>query len=155
NDPSRPASDPPRFVSLESAAGDPRLGRPSNVRSADTPGALSILNVLPGAYLFHSDDREWQIKSVTIDGRDVTFTPVEITGGQNLANVAVTFTNSVTAVEGTVRNSAGAIVPGAIVAAFPAEHEQWTNSGTGFARLKRVVASSSGAFRLTRLPSGR
>jgi hypothetical protein len=155
-DPSRPAPpDPPRFLQLESAEGNPAVGRPSSVATRSSgPGEFSIGGVPPGLFLLRTEDQNWMIKSAVIDGRDVTYTPIDMSAGLDVPNVVVTFTNAVPTIEGTVHDATGTVVPGAVVVIFPIEHEQWINCGIMPARIRTAQASSTGAFRLSKVPAG-
>jgi hypothetical protein len=69
----------PRFLHVQSAAGNPRLGTTYNRDSARANnGLFAITDLVPGAYLFYPDDTAWMIKSVSANGRDHTHTPLEV-----------------------------------------------------------------------------
>ena len=55
--------------------------------------------------------RGWSLKSVAVNGRDVTDTPIDLRAGQTLSNVAIVFTDAVTEINGTITNAQGAPVP--------------------------------------------
>ena len=48
---------------------------------------------------------------MTVDGRDVTDTPIELRSGQKLANVHVVFTDKQTEINGTLTDEHGTPVP--------------------------------------------
>ena len=56
-----------------------------------TPGSPHLIRPNGGGGL-----RGWTLKSVTIDGRDVTDTPIEVRSGQTIRNVTLTFSDNLT-----------------------------------------------------------
>ena len=154
--PSQPAAaEGPRFVSLESATGDPRLGRPQSVSNRTAPaGEFVIDGVLPGLYLFRSGSTGWSLKSVTVNGRDHTFTPLDTSTGESFSNVIVTMTTAVQTVDGVATDDAGAPAEGATVVVFPVEPAQWVNHGLSPARIRSARTPTTGAYRFRLLPAG-
>ena len=65
------------------------------------------------------------MKSVTINGRDETDTPLELTGGQRVANVAVLFTDQVSEIRGKLVDNSGAPITEYTVLAFPVDVSLW------------------------------
>ena len=128
-DPSYPTPPTPaRYVSLEAATGDVWLGDPRSVYSRDMPtDQFAIDGVLPGRYVFRGESSGWVIKSVVFAGRDYTFTPIDVSNGQDLTDGVVTFTNAAPLLSGTVRDSSGSPAAEAAVIVFPVEREQWTD----------------------------
>src|SRR5438445_1085382 len=65
--------------------------------------------------------RGWSLKSVTIGGRDVVDTPIQVRSGQTISNVMLLFTDRQTQISGTVMTQQGAAVTDYTVLAFPVD----------------------------------
>jgi hypothetical protein len=154
--PSQPApAEGPRYVNLESATGDPWLSQPRSVYNRTAPsGEFVIDGVLPGLYLFRSDSAPWFLESVTVNGRDHTFTPLDTSTGESFSNVVVTLTPAVQVLEGVATDDTGAPAAGATVVVFPVEPAQWVNHGLMPPRIRSARTAASGAYRFGMLPVG-
>jgi hypothetical protein len=62
---------------------------------------------------------EWQIKSVRLEGVDITDTPHEVKPGINISGLEITLTNTQTTLSGVVRAPNGETVKDYVVAVFP------------------------------------
>jgi hypothetical protein len=62
---------------------------------------------------------EWQIKSVTLEGADITDTPYEVKPGTNVSGLEITVTKTQTTLSGVVRSPNGETVKDYVVAIFP------------------------------------
>ena len=69
--------------------------------------------------------RGWSLKSVTIGGRDVVDTPIQVRSGQTISNVMLLFTDRQTQISGTVMTQQGAAVTDYTVLAFPVDETLW------------------------------
>jgi len=94
----------------------------------------------------------WMLKSVAVNGADVTDTGIEFKGGEALAGVEVVLTSKVTEVSGTVKGSSGQPVKDYTVVVFSDDPERWV------VPVSRHVASArpnqAGRFELKGLPPG-
>jgi hypothetical protein len=155
-DPEAAPGDRPNFsVHLEPATGDPALGYPRQSTDPDAdPGTFTIGAVQPGAYILCGINYNgWLIKSVTIDGRDLSYVPIDTTSSSSVSGVVVTFTNRGATLTGQLAPSPGADEP-AVVVAFPAEEAQWTSYGLKPLRIRSTAAASDGTFTIEGLPAG-
>ena len=155
-DPAKPQITPPaRFLlRVDPATGEAHLGLPDRQFNEQTQ-TFSISDIAPGRYFIRSYGYPgWIVKSVTIRGRDVTFTPFEAASGDALSDVVVTFTNHVPQLSGAVRDGDGIKADSAIVVLFPAERAQWTHGGLWPQRLKTVPLSNAGTYSVTTAPAG-
>jgi hypothetical protein len=77
-----------------------RIGAPTTDQTAfgpqanarvDKDGRFTLSGVSTGPHLIRPNGnmRGWSLKSVTLDGRDITDTPIEVRAGQTLSNVAI------------------------------------------------------------------
>jgi hypothetical protein len=93
----------------------------------------------------------WTLKSITYEGTDITDTGIDVGPGQNLGNIEVTFTDEITELTGTVRNSRGAAVSDYAVVVFANDPERW-GVQTRFVKVGRP--EQTGAFTVAGLPPG-
>jgi hypothetical protein len=79
------------------------FGPQPNAR-VDKDGRFTLSGVPAGTHLVRSNGnlRGWTLKSVTVAGRDVTDTPIEVRSGQTLSNVAIVFTDKINEISGTI-----------------------------------------------------
>jgi hypothetical protein len=92
----------------------------------------------------------WMLKSVMLDGRDITNVPLDVNG--NVDDVRITMTDKITGVAGRVTDSRGAAVPQFVVVIQPAEALE----PAAIARLVRALRpNTSGRFEVRGLRPGR
>ena len=95
--------------------------------------------------------RGWALKSMTVNGVDVTDTPLRFgTAAQSIDNVDVLMTNRLTEISGEVTDSSGRRVSSAAVLAFAADRERWYPAS----RFVQYAAASDGTFAIRGLPAG-
>lgn len=95
----------------------------------------------------------WALKSVLVNGIDVTDTPLPFgTADQSLSEVQVVVTNRLTELTGTAVDSRGQPVAGDYaVLAFPTDRDRWYPGSRYF---RRTGPGASGTFSLRGLPPG-
>jgi hypothetical protein len=93
----------------------------------------------------------WRIKSVQLDGTDVTDTPIDFTGG-DVNGLDVMLTQQKTDLAGTVTNDRGETVTDATVIAFADDPEKW---GQASRFIESVRLDQNGQFKLQNLPAWR
>lgn len=127
------------FQGQQTVAGNPGSIRISAVPADQAPfgptpnarveknGRFTLDGIASGAHFIRSANapRGWALKSVTIDGRDVTDTPIEVRSGQSVGGAVVTFTNNLTQISGTVTDGNGNPVTDDTVLAFPLDTSLW------------------------------
>ena len=90
------------------------------------------------------------MKSVTLEGVDITDTPYEIKTGHNVSGLEITLTNTKTTLSGTVRNASGT-AKDYVVAILPANLRE----GDLPARFIRVLRpDQEGKYQTIGLPPG-
>jgi protocatechuate 3,4-dioxygenase beta subunit len=93
----------------------------------------------------------WTIKSVTLEGVDITDTPTELTGRDGLSGLVITLTDKLTDVSGQVTDARGRALKDYAVVVQPAEPKP----GAAMTRYLRVVRpDQEGRFRVRGLPPG-
>jgi hypothetical protein len=94
----------------------------------------------------------WALKSVTIEGSDVTDSAFDFRPGSNVGGVVITLTNRVTEIAGTVRDSRGQPVADYVLVAFPEDSKLW---GAQSRHVQTARPNQNGAFTIKGLPPGR
>ena len=130
------------------------LGPNPNAR-VDKTGAFTLDGVPAGPHLIRPNGggalRGWALKSVTIDGRDVTDTPIDVKSGQRITNVALTFTDKLTSIDGAVTDDQGVPVTEFTVLAFSTDSSLWRAQSR---QIMTARPDQTGTFRLRGLPPG-
>jgi hypothetical protein len=138
-----------------------RIGAPTTDQTAfgpqanarvDKDGRFTLTGVSTGPHLIRPSGgnmRGWSLKSVTLDGRDITDTPIEVRAGQTLSNVAIVFTDKVTEVSGTITTESGTPMPDFTVLAFPTDNSLWRPQAR---QIMTTRPDQTGKYRLRGLP---
>ena len=104
---------------------------------------VRVLGTLPG----------WTLASVTLDGRDVADTPIDL-GSADITGVVVQFTDRPTDLSGTVHLESGVPDGDATVLILPRETTMWRNYGRNPRRLQSSRTTTNGAYSFSGLPAG-
>jgi protocatechuate 3,4-dioxygenase beta subunit len=93
----------------------------------------------------------WAIRSVRLNGTDITDAGIEFKAGEDIAGLEVEMTNKVTAISGLVTNARGEPVKEYSAIAFSQDREKWKMSGRyqGMGR-----PDQDGRFKINSLPPG-
>lgn len=128
------------------------FGPQQNAR-VDREGKFTLDGVAAGTHLIRPSGglRGWTLKSVTIDGRDVTDTPFTLRSGQSVSNVAVTFTDKLSEITGTVTDNQGNPVPDFTVLAFSTDPSLWRAQSR---QIMTARPDQTGKYRIRGLPPG-
>lgn len=151
---SRPAYLP---IRAEPADGDPRLGLPRVEGPTTNPqsDAFEIFGLQPGRYLLRANlPAPWAIKSIVVNGKDVTETPIDAANGESFSNVVLTITNAGATINGAITDGQGQPSAGAAVLMFPTDPAAWTDFGLWPPRIRTTSASNTGAFTFAARPAG-
>ena len=139
------------------------------IRADDAEAAMRVLSwnrltvqdtfassVLPGHYFFEARPQSttsgWMLKSVTVDGIDVTLNGFDILPGETRKRMTITFTDRVSELTGTLTDALSRPAPEYFVLVFPADTSHWTER-SGCMR-PPVRPASDGRFSVTALPAG-
>jgi hypothetical protein len=138
------AADPQRQIAqLDNATGG----------DADSDGNFTISNA-EGRVLFTVPGLPptWMIKSVTLEGRDITDVPLELARRQTVSGVRVTLTDKVGEVAGYVTDAKGQNLSDYVVVIQPAEQKE----PAAAARIVRAARpDTNGRFEVRGLRTGR
>ena len=105
-----------------------------------------------GALVRPTTTGQWTLKAVTLDGEDVTDTPLDFSGKGGASGLRIVLTDKLTTVSGRVLDARGKPLTDYAVVIQPEE----SKSGVIATRYLRVVRpDQNGGFRVTGLPPGR
>jgi hypothetical protein len=94
----------------------------------------------------------WALKSVTIDGADITDAGFDFRPGHDINGLVVTLTDRLSEVTGNVRDGRGQPVADYVLVAFPEDAKLW---GGQSRYVQTTRPNQNGTFSLKGLPPGR
>jgi hypothetical protein len=94
----------------------------------------------------------WALKSVMVEGVDVTDKGFEFRPGNNVSGVVITLTNRLTEITGAVRDARGQPIADYVLVAFPEDTSLW---GAQSRYVQTTRPNQNGEFTITGLPPGR
>jgi protocatechuate 3,4-dioxygenase beta subunit len=94
----------------------------------------------------------WALKSITLDGIDITDAPYDFKPGNDVTGVVVTLTDRLTDITGTVRDARGQPVLDYVLVAFPEDTKLW---GPQSRFVQTTRPNQNGTFSIKGLPPGR
>jgi len=136
-----------RLASPEAQAG---AGGPGSARVGDD-WSFSIRNAIDPVLLRASAPQGWTLKSVLLNGQDITDTPMEFPPGQTVGGLQVVMSKKVTTVSGLVTDTRGNPALDATVVVFPSDEKLWTFQSRF---IKAARPDQDGRYRMTALPGG-
>lgn len=117
-----------------------------------TDGTFEIRGLVGRRLLRATGPAGWRLKSVTVDGNDVTDTGLDFDAVRQVADIEVTLVPAVHTLAGTVQSAvSGNPILDYVIVAFASDSTKWGN-GTRFVRTARP--DQNGAFDMDGLPSG-
>ncbi len=136
-----------------------------NALEADDSGAFTLANVYPGSYVIGGPQPfgptnatvTWTLESVTVDGRDATDLPIEVTSDNPPQKMTVTFTDRWQELSGRLTRAGGAPASEYTVVVFPEDKKYWI---PGSRRILTARPGTDGKFFLSAagpntLPAGK
>ena len=97
-----------------------------------------------------SGPQGWTLKSVVVNGQDITDAPMEFPPGQTVSGMQVVLTKKISALSGQVTDAKGNPVLDATVVVFPANEKLWTYQSRF---IKAARPDQDGRYRVTALPA--
>ena len=94
----------------------------------------------------------WALKSITLDGADITDAPYDFKPGNNVAGLVVTLTDRLSEITGNVRDARGQAVMDYVLVAFPEDAKLW---GPQSRYVQTTRPNQNGTFSIKGLPPGR
>ena len=96
-------------------------------------------------------DAGWSMKSVTLNGADITDTPIDIPGTGDITGIEITLTDTLTRLSGTVMNARREVVKNYVVVILPERLKEGMLPG----RFTRTVRpNQEGRYEIRGLPAG-
>lgn len=139
-------------LTIDEADGDPLSGYVGDPQAL--PDGVTYrfsIGVVPGPYLI-TGATGYRVASVTLAGRDVTSTIIDLSDGQDSGEVVVTLTDKPRPIlKGTVTQSANQPV---VVMAFPVDRQRWVNYGFEATGFRQTRTDSAGGFSVPGLAAG-
>jgi hypothetical protein len=151
----RPTSQP--TIAAEPANGNPSLGLPRSNRptEADPLDVFHIDGLKPGEYVLRvgSGLARYAVKSITLDGVDITNKPLDASAIGPRSEVVMTLTDKMIVLSGNVHDDRGMAAGGAVLV-FPVERDQWSRYGLTPLRIRAVPLAGTSEFSVSALPAG-
>jgi hypothetical protein len=125
----------------------------SRVTRVDRDGSFSLNGIEAGAHLLRPQaaPRGWILKTVLVDGRDVTDAPLDLRAGQVLTGVNLVLTNQLTEINGTIADERGAPITEFTLLAFADDESLWRP----FSRyIMTARPDQNGRYQVRGLPPG-
>ena len=127
------------------------IGNMADNGLVDSSGRFELRS-LNGNGLFRIIGTASAVKSVTLEGEEITDTPYEFKPGSNVAGLEIALTNSLTTLTGSVRTPRGEALKDYVVVIFPSNLRDGDNPGR-FTRAARP--DQSGKYVTRGLPGRR
>jgi Carboxypeptidase regulatory-like domain len=148
------AQQPPELtqVRVTAQAADPgELGLNAGAR-VEKDGRFSMDGVPAGPHFIRANGaRGWTLKAVTINGRDMIDTPIDLHSGQKLTDVTLVFTDKLSQITGTVTSDQGMAVTEYTVLAFPSDDRLWRPQSR---HIMTARPDQNGKYQIRGLPPG-
>ena len=136
---------PTNDISMMGSSGPPAAVTPDNtfeLRGLTGGRVLRVVGLPPG----------WMLRSVLVNGEDVTDKGMEFKGTESVTGVEVALTAKVTELSGTVKGPSGAPVKDYTVIVFSEDPDRWTIPNSRFVVSARP--DQDGHFKVRGLPPG-
>ena len=112
----------------------------------DDQGNFQLSGVSGRVFVALSTPPTWVLKSITVDGEDMTDTPLDLAGRPSMAGVVIRMTDKLSQVSGQVSDARGQVLKDYVVVVLPAEQKEPVVA----ARWTRTVRPDSNGRFITR-----
>jgi len=141
-----------RVATLASTVGDAGLGVGSGGNALPVKDDFSFdLKTTPGQMGIRAVAAGWQVKSIRVNGTDVTDTELDV-GGQGVSGVEIEMTNRLQELSGAVTDGDGKMVTDYAVVIFAQDRSRWAAPFNRYGATGRPGAD--GHFKVATLPAG-
>lgn len=120
----------------------------------ETDGRFTFVNVTPGQYRLYINGRPpegWVLRSVMLNGVDVSDVPFEISRAANVENVTITLTDRPAEISGMLQNTGGGPASDYVLVVFSADPRYRVARSR---RTQHVRPDINGRFIVRNLPAG-
>jgi len=127
----------------------PVLGR------VETDGQFTTFGVPAQKYILTVANlpQGWTLKSAMLNGRDISYTPLEIVDS-SIDGVVVALTDRPSKLSGVVRSADGQVDATADVLVFPTDKSGWIDGGISPRRVQLIRVGRNGSYSFSGLPPG-
>ncbi len=112
--------------------------------------SFSLRNLTDAVIVRTGGPQGWTLRSVVVNGQDITDTPMEFAAGQTVSGMQIVLTKKVSALSGQVTDANGNPVLDATVVVFPGDEKLWTYQSRF---IKAARPDQDGRYRVTALPA--
>ena len=120
----------------------------SGVRVGDD-WTFTLRNITDAVIVRASPPQGWAMRSVFLNGQDITDTPTEFAAGQTVSGMQIVLTKKISALTGQVTDTKGNPVLDATVVVFPSNEKLWTYQSRF---IKAARPDQEGKYRVSGLP---
>ena len=136
-------------VGARPASPDAMPGGPANGARVGDDWSFTVRGITDAVLLRASAPQGWTLKSVLLNGQDITDLPAEFPAGQTVSGAQIVLTKKVSALSGQVTDSKGNPVLDATVIVFPSNDKLWTYQSRF---IKAARPDQDGRYKMTALP---
>ena len=111
--------------------------------------SFTLRNITDAVIVRASPPQGWAMKSVFVNGQEITDTPTEFPAGQTVSGMQIVLTKKITSLTGQVSDAKGNPVLDATVVVFPGNEKLWTFQSRF---IKAARPDQDGKYRVTGLP---
>jgi 5-hydroxyisourate hydrolase-like protein (transthyretin family) len=140
-------SDPSRPILLPFTGADPLANG-----VLDDAGNFQLSGQSGRVFLSLTSGPLWVLKSITIEGEDVTDTPIDLSGRQSVTGVVIRMSDKLTQITGQVNDARGQVLKDYVVVVLPAESKEPVIAARW---IRTVRPDSNGRFLARGLRPGR
>ena len=112
--------------------------------------SFSLSNITDAVTLRTAGPQAWTLKSVSVNGQDITDTATAFPSGQTVSGVQIVLTKKISALSGQITDAKGNPVLDATVVVFPRDEKLWTYQSRF---IKAARPDQDGRYRVTALPA--
>jgi hypothetical protein len=111
--------------------------------------SFGLRNLTDAVLVRATPPQGWTLKSVSVNGQDITDLPMEFPPGQTVSGMQVVLTKKISALSGQITDAKGNPVLDATVVVFPSNEKLWTFQSRF---IKAARPDQDGRYRVTALP---
>lgn len=142
-------------IRIAAPATDPNAQVPNPNARVEKDGRFTLDGLAAGPHLVRPNGggalRGWTLKAVTLNGRDVTDTPLDVRSGETIANLTIVFTDKQTEIDGTITDEQSVPITDYTVLAFSTDSSTWRPQSR---HIMTTRPDQNGRYRLRGLPPG-
>jgi len=126
---------------------------PNPTARVNQDGTFTIDGVSAGLHWIRTQGglRGWTLKSVTLSGREIIDTPLEVRSGQTLSGISLVFTDKLSEVNGTITDDRDMPITEYTVLAFPTDPALWRPQAR---QIRTTRPDQNGKYQIRGLPPG-